>query len=209
MKRRNLLILLGVLIISLLGTLLYYFLTQRESGGEEQPVEVKELDSIAGYDYSLEDRDTALYKEIFKELQEILSKEEIDYKSYATCLAKIYIVDLYTISNKMNKYDIGGVDFLEESARANFVLKVEDTIYRYVEDNSYGKRTQELPEVSSIDLVEIKEEKVKVGEQSLDGFSISLSWKYVKDLGYDKEAIVKVFKRDGKLYIASQNVSQQ
>lgn len=201
--------LLGVLIISLLGAVLYYFLTQRGSSEEEQPVEVKELDSIAGYDYSLEDRDTALYKEIFKNLQEVLSQEEIDYKSYAENLAKIYIVDLYTISNKMNKYDIGGVDFLEESARANYILKVEDTIYRYVEDNTYGKRSQELPEVSDIDLVEIEEEKVKVGEQSLDGFSISLSWKYVKDLGYDKEAIVKVFKRDGKLYIASQNVSQQ
>lgn len=207
MKRRNILITLGVLIISLIGAVSFYFLNQRGDAENEKPTEVKELDSIIGYDYTLEDRDTDLYKDIFMVLQDVLSNENIDYKEYAKNLAKIYIVDLYTISNKLNKYDVGGVDFLEENARANFILKVEDTIYKYIEDNSYGKRTQELPTVASIEVTEVREEKVKVNEQSMEGFSVSLSWKYEKDLGYDAEATVKLAKKDEKLYIISQSVT--
>ncbi len=209
MKRKGLLITLGGLIVVLAGILAAYLLLSKDDETDTKPVEVVELDSIENYGYALEDRDTDLYKERFTQLGEVLKKDDIDYEEYARLLSQLYIIDLYTIANKLNKYDVGSVDFLLDSAKENYILKVEDTIYKYVEDNTYGKRTQELPEVASIEVSEVKETKVKVGDKEYNGFEVNLSWEYKKDLGYDKGAILNLAKIENKLYVIKQSVSRK
>ena len=111
---------------------------------------VKKVDEIKGFNYHLEDRDTALYKKEFQNLKTNLESKEIDYEEYAKSIAKMFIIDLYTIDNKVNKYDIGSLEFVHPDAKENFELNAKDTLYKYVMDNSYNDRTQELPIVSSI-----------------------------------------------------------
>lgn len=174
---------------------------------EEKPTEIKKLDTIEKYGYSLEDRDTELFKENFEALREILNKSEINFDEYAKYLSKLFIIDLYTISNKVNQYDVGGSEYVFEPKRENFELKVRDTLYKYVEDNTYGKRVQVLPEVVNIEVLESKSETIRVLDQDYEGFTLTLNWSYVKDLDYDKKCILKLIKVENKLYVVSESTS--
>lgn len=200
-------ILLGVVITVLTASLIAFFIiNDRENKKEEdKPNEVVELDSIPNFKYVLEDRDTELYKETFEELRKVLIADTIDYAEYAKLLTKLYIIDLYTIDNKMNQYDVGSLDFILESAKESFDLKVKDTLYKYVEDNSYGKRNQELPIVSSIETENAISETIKVGEETYEGYTIEVTWNYEKDLGYDTKAKVSLARIEDKLYIVNQS----
>ncbi len=192
----------------LLATSVGWYIFKNRNSQEEKPKEIKKLDTIEGYGYNLEDRDTVLFRENFEKLRDVLKQTPIDYLEYAKRLGTLYIIDLYTISNKVNQYDVGGSEYVYESKRDNYELKVKNTLYKYVEDNTYGKRIQFLPEVASIDVVDVKEEKVKIGDQEYDGYSLSLSWEYVKDLGYDTKCILKLAKIDDKLYVINQSTSE-
>lgn len=209
MKRRNILIITGSLIVLLITTTVIVFLNSNSKKEPSKPKQTQELASIKEYGYTLEDRDKKLFKGLFKELETELKKEEPDFKIYATLVSKLYVVDLYTIDNKVNLYDVGGIEFLHPDARANFELKVQDTIYKYVEDNSYDERSQKLPIVESIEVKELKETKIKVGEKTYDGYNISLEWSYEEDLGYDKSCVLEVANIEDKLYIVKQNVSEE
>lgn len=208
MKRRNVLISIGLIIVLLLATSVGWYIFKNRNSQEEKPKEIKKLDTIEGYGYNLEDRDTVLFRENFEKLRDVLKQTPIDYLEYAKRLGTLYIIDLYTISNKVNQYDVGGSEYVYESKRDNYELKVKNTLYKYVEDNTYGKRIQFLPEVASIDVVDVKEEKVKIGDQEYDGYSLSLTWEYVKDLGYDKKCTLKLAKIDDKLYVINQSTSE-
>ena len=210
MKHNNIAVTVMFVVVILIGVGTTVFLLNKGKAASNEPkVTVTELDSIVEYGYRLEDRDTVLYKEYFKALSEELKKEEVSSEEYAKLLSKMYIIDLYTISNKINQYDVGSLDFVSPEGRENFEKKVQDTIYKYVEDNTYGKRTQELPEVSSIEVVNIVEEKQKINETEYDGYSIDLTWEYVKDLGYDKKANLKLVKQDKFLYVIKQSIEKQ
>lgn len=204
-KKTKVVLILISIIILVSGALLVYFLTDTfKKGNDEEEITPIALDVIKGYDYNLEDRDTLLYKDKFNALKEILNKEDIDYVEYANVLSELYIIDLYTINNKNTKYDIGSTEFVYPEARENFELKVKDTLYKYVIDNSSGKREQLLPEVKSTEIISNTEESFKVNDITKDGYLITINWEYIEDLGYDKEAVIKIIKEDKKLYIIEQ-----
>lgn len=207
MKRRNLLICIVIIIVLLCGIMFAWYKLRSNKIEEEKPTEIKKLDTIEKYGYSLEDRDTELFKENFEALREILNKSEINFDEYAKYLSKLFIIDLYTISNKVNQYDVGGSEYVFEPKRENFELKVRDTLYKYVEDNTYGKRVQVLPEVVNIEVLESKSETIRVLDQDYEGFTLTLNWSYVKDLDYDKKCILKLIKVENKLYVVSESTS--
>lgn len=195
---------IACLLLSLVGFIVYKLSIIKD---EDKPTEIVELDTIPNFGYVLEDRDTSIYKEKFEALRDILGEEEIDYESYAQMLSELYIIDLYTMKNKMNQYDVGGADFVLESAKENFELKVKDTIYKYMEDNTYGKRTQELPEVSSIATSDVQKTTVKIKDSTYEGYTLTVTWNYIKDLGYDTEAKITIAKIENKLAITNQSAS--
>ena len=117
MKKKILLLLLIVVLAYSLGGVAYYILT-KEKG--EEIINVSDLETIKNYDYTLKSNDTAPYKEIFNELKTVLEKDEISDDNYASNLAKLFIIDLYTLSNKINKYDVRSAvfvhpDYVQES----------------------------------------------------------------------------------------------
>lgn len=207
MKRRNILILIAVSIVVIVSIGVIYFISVRHSEEVQEPKTVVELESLDEYGYRLEDRDAELYKSVFNDLRTALDSKEIDFQKYAIDIAKLYIIDLYTIENKLNKYDVGGVDFIYPESKENFSKKVQDTIYKFVEDNTYGKRTQILPNVLSIDVVEVKNEKLTVKEDQVDGYKVKIKWEYVEDLGYDESAIIDIARIEDKLYIIKESLS--
>lgn len=206
MKNRKIIITwLIVAILLLVAIVVVYFIVANRGNEQNAEIVPQEVDSISGYEYKLEDRDTTLYKNTFTELKKTLENEDIDFSKYAELVSELYIIDLYTINNKVTKYDVGGYEFVLPSVRDNFSLKVEDTIYKYVEDNSSGKRKQDLPEVKSIQIVETNHSKFNIDDSEFDGYSIQLKWDYVKDLGYDTESIVNLVETENKVYVVQQH----
>lgn len=163
---------------------------------------VKVVDKIDNYPYTLDDRDTELFKSNYNDLKNVLNKSEIDEETYAKLVAKLFVIDLYTMSNKVNKYDIGGLDYVLPSAKENYQLKVQDTMYKYIIDNTNKKRNQELPEVSSIEASSISDIDFVMGKENIKGYKVELTWDYIKDLGYDKKGSAIIIKDNNILYVA-------
>lgn len=190
------LILIAILIVLILVITIIFLLK-----GDKKVEKTKVVDSIDNFSYTLEDRDTKLMKETYNELKDILNKDQIDYEAYAKTLAKLFVIDLFTMNNKINKYDVGSTEYVYPESVDNFKLNVEDTIYKSMEDNSDGKRKQDLPEVISVDASNIEEVEFEIKEEIEKVYEVKLTWEYEKDLGYDDNATIKLLNVDDKLYV--------
>ena len=168
-----------------------------DKGGKKSVVEIKVLDSLDDYGYTLSDKDTTLFKEEYNILKDLLNEKNIDNEKYAKQVAKLFVIDLYTISTKVNKLDIGGSEYYYLDKVTMFEKKVMDTLYYHLEDNTYGDRKQELPEVKSVEILSVEETKYKIGNKEKDAYLVQLEWTYVEDMGYDSEASIVLCKEDG------------
>lgn len=208
-SKKILITLIIIVILAIVGILLYNYFTS------DEPKEVKTIKSIPEYGYELKENETELYKDEFDNLDKILSKKEVDYEEYAKQIAKLFIIDFYTLDNKLSKNDIGGTDFIKDDMKDNFIEEARSTFYKYLEVNS-SDRNQELPIVSEIKDVEIenttfviKDSKTTTSKTKtttskgtqVDAYKVTISWDYKEDYGYEKEANMIIIKEDKKLYI--------
>lgn len=199
-KKMKIIIFFLLLLLAVGGYFLYRTIKKQNSNQNQNLIEV--LDSIKNYDYQLEDRDTEIYKENFQKLKDILEKNEtVDYKLYAEYLSKLFLIDLYTIQNKISKYDVGSLDFIYPNEKEKFKNKVMDTLYKLVEDNSFNTRKQELPTVLKVDIDSIEDVQYQKGDSSLNGYLVNTTITYQKDLGYDKNVTLTLVKEEDKLYV--------
>ncbi len=188
-------------VIFLIAFVILYIYGYLQRDRDEITNKVNALDSIEKYNYVLNDNVTTYYKDEFQKLKGLEEEQQI-----AEQVAKLFVIDVYTMSTKFNIYDVGGNEFFYSSKVKMFEQKLIDTMYSTMEDNTYGDRKQELPEVKSITVDSVEEttyEKVdkvdgKEVKEKVDGYKLVLSWDYVKDLGYDTKGIVTVVK-DGDL----------
>lgn len=161
----------------------------------------KELRSLKLYGYTLSDTDSELFSNTYKELETVLNEDTIDYSKYAELLSKLFVIDVFTLNNKLASTDIGGLDYLHKDLKENFKENMGATLYKNVENNLDGTRTQKLPEVSSVNVTEIKETKYTYNKEEYEGYLVKLSWEYVEDLGYEKSIELTLIRDNGKLYI--------
>ena len=201
MKKKVILFFCILIFVYAAGGTIYYIATREKK--DDKPI-VTNKDTIKGYDYTLKSNATKLYEDEFKALKANL-EGDINYDEYAVSVAKLFVIDLYTINNKINKYDTGGASFVYPDGRDNDKLNVQDTIYKYVEDNTNGKRTQNLPEVSSVIIKDSKKDTYKIGDNSFEAYKINLEWSYVQDLGYDKTGEIILIKKDKNIYVVEKN----
>ena len=186
-------ILLVVVLFIIAGLVLYIYGYIRKNNNEVVNTTTV-YNSIEKYGYTLNDNVTNYYKEEFEKLKTLENDEDI-----ATQVAKLFVIDLYSINYKINKYDVTSTQYFYSEKRDMHRQKVLDTIYNYVEDNSYDDRNQELPEVSEVTVKSVKQDQYKMGEEKKDSFVVTLGISYVKNLGYDKLAEVILIK-DGNNY---------
>ena len=203
-KKKKIITFISIVLIVVLvvGIFIYFYLNKNK----EEVVDTKEvtiLNSIDEYGITLSDVDTELYKTEYESLKKNIDSGKIDMEEYAKSVAKLFIIDLYTLNNKINKYDVGGAEVVYPNIVDNYRLNVEDTLYKYMEDNSKGNRKQQLPEVKSIKVDSIKSDKytIKSEDKTYSAYKVELSWTYVKDLNYDDEATLMIINSDDKLYV--------
>jgi len=187
-------ILIGIGLFGYTGYVAYKSIT-------DTPTKTKELISLDLYGYKLNDKDTELFSSTFKELEIVLNEDSIDYSKYAELLSKLFVIDVFTLNNKLASTDIGGLDYLHKDLKENFKENMGATLYKNVENNLDGTRTQKLPEVSSINVTSIEETKYTYEKEEFDGYNVSLSWEYVEDLGYEKSIKLTLIRDNGKLYV--------
>ena len=196
-KYKIMLIAIIILIVVIVASIVIFKVLK----GNDTKEPVKVVDSIDNFDYTLDDRDTELMKNTYNELKEVLSADEVNYEEYAKLLSKLFVIDLFTMNNKINRYDVGSTEYVYPDSIENFKTNVEDTIYKTMENNSDGKRKQSLPEVSGISDASVETSTFAIGEEDYESYIVTLSWTYEKDLGYDASATITLVPLNEKLYI--------
>ena len=195
------LIVIGVLLVVLIiiGVVSLFFTNE-----EQQPANVSRIISnINDYGYTLDDRDTLYMQETFKELESILEQSEIDYEAYASVLAKLFVIDFYTLDNKINKYDIGSLEYILSSEVDMFRQKAIDTIYRDILDNTYLDRVQDLPEITNVNILNVEETTYNLNEEEVWAIKVEMNYEYQEELGYDTEGTIYFVRNANKLEVAS------
>ena len=206
MKKKNQRIIKIIFVVVLVGAFLafiysfYKSFQKKEAPKEEAKVEDKVEKKEFGYE--LMDNKSALYKEYFKDLKDELMKDVVNEEAYAKIVAQLFITDFYSLEDKNTSTDIGGLDFIHEDIRDNFVLKAGDTIYKYVDSNVYKDRKQELPKIKQVDIVSATNGAVTVGDASDPlGFVVVASITYEKDLGFPTQVTLSMVHVEKKLFI--------
>ena len=188
-------VLIGLIIFGIVGYKVYKdFFTS--TGAVE-----KKIMSLDLYGYTLGENDTKLYKDNFKALEGILNEKPIKYEEYAKTMSKLFVIDVFTLTNKVSSTDIGGLEFVYKDLKENFKENMGATLYRNVEINLDGKRKQTLPEVTSVEATDIKENKYTYDKKEYEGYVVTLKWEYKQDLGYQSSIRLTLIKDDNKLYI--------
>lgn len=177
------LLILFLLIIVIIAGGLWFFLGRKE---EKQPQTTTVVETLDNYGYSLRSNATSLSKSLFEELKKVLNQEPINEEEYAKLVARSFLADFYTLDNKVTNNDIGGVQYVYSSVQDNFILKAQDTLYKYVESNLYDEREQELPIVTAVEVTSITSTTYTLGEVTDDkAYQVEATITYQKDLGYD------------------------
>lgn len=197
------LIVIGVLLVGVisLGVLRIFFNNNEEDRGEANVSNI--ISNITDYGYTLDDRDTDYMKDTFHELEDILSATEVDYNLYANTLAKLFVIDFYTLDNKINKYDVGSLEYILSSSVDMFRQKATDTIYRDVIDNTYRDRIQDLPEITNVTILDTEETTFTLNEEEVSAIKVTMNYEYNEDLGYDTEGTIYFVRNANKLEVAS------
>lgn len=202
MKKKKITLIIIILLLVVLLSVGGYFGYKAVSKNKGAIGGTVVVDKIDKYGYTLEEDAPKVYKDLFKELQKVLNKDEIDYEEYAKLVAQMTVVDFYNLDNKVSKNDIGGVQFIYSPYKENFVLEASETVYKYIEHNLYKDRTQQLPVVDSSYVDSIKTEKYQYKKIKDDeAYSVNVKLTYKKDMGYPSNVVVKLLHNDGKLEV--------
>lgn len=189
-----------ILVIFLAAFIGYNYLKEDTNNVVE---EIKIVKSIEAYDYNLKENETTLYNDTFEELVNTLTANDVSYEEYAKVISKLFIIDFYTLNNKLSKNDIGGTDFIYPDMVDNFIEEARSTFYKYIETNTGENKNNNLPEVSSIDEVLVEETTftLKEKKETIDAYKVTIKWSYKNETDYEKEAKIILVRKDNKLYI--------
>lgn len=133
---------------------------------------------IESMGYTLRSDATDLQKECFKELSKAV-EDGSDKGEIARLVAKNYIADFYTWTNKNGSYDVGGLCYIANSQKANVFNRARNTFYKYV---SYY--INELGKENLLEVADISVEGGNVAEtytldnKSYDSYFITVRWDY-------------------------------
>ena len=188
-------ILLRLIILLVIGCIIYIscFSLKRDKNHYK-----KQVDSIEEYDYKLYDNASSAYKKLFYELKDILNSSSVSEEEYVKVISKMFVMDFYTLDNKTSNNDIGGRDFVYDEVLTNFEAKALDTVYAYLETKSIDKKR--LPRVEEVSVDRVDTVKYMYLDTYDDAcYTVHVSIRYEKDLGYDTEKTLYFVHDENKL----------
>ncbi len=193
-----LIIIAGILFIGIL----------KDVFGNNRAEEVEIVDTIDTYEYKLTENNTDYFESLYYELKDELALEVRNDDKYAELVTKLFIADFYDLNSKLNKNDIGGVQFIYDKYQSTFIKSANDIngIYYYVDNNIYGEREQELPIVKDVSVEETLKINYTYGDiNDSNAYQIKVYITYEEDLGYPKNATVTLVHNNDKIEIVKVN----
>lgn len=191
---KKLILFLFLVAVAITGYVLY-----QKFNSTSEVKETKVVNEIKEYGYKLKENKPEKYKEMFKELKEILSEKEVDEEKYVKKISEMFIYDFYSLKDKTAKTDIGGVEFVYNEILENFLQNAQDTYYKYIENNIYNNRKQSLPVVNNIEIENVETKDYSYGDNEDEkAYYVKVTWDYTDEAfsDYQKEAEL-VFIHDG------------
>lgn len=191
----------GIVLIIIIIVFIF-FIGNKLLFSDNEVDKIKTSDSILEYGYTLNNNETKYYNKLFKELKEELSKEKIDEEEYAKLISKLFVTDFFTLDNKTDKNDIGGIQFVYADFQSDFKKLAKDSIYKNIENNMYNDRKQELPIVIDTEVLNVEKTDYEYLDNKDDNaYEVNILIKYKKDLKYQKECNLIVVHSNNKLEI--------
>lgn len=187
----------AIIVVALIGVLIFMLTRPSNSGSGGNSGSNQQVASSSD-PYSIRSNATDYQKEIYKELQEAL--KGTSSQAIAEALAKNFVADFFTLSNKTIKNDVGGTQFWSSDARLTLRTKAIDTFYTnlelYIED--YG--SENLPTVKEVTVLD---------SSSMDGYNlyaVSVTWTYESNSKFDtsefqNSAMLEITNESGTSYI--------
>lgn len=205
-KKKKLITFIIIVLIAIALSLFALNIGKKDNVEEKKKV----VDEIKNFEYTVSDSDTKLFKDTFKELKTVLSDKNVDKEKYASLVAKLFIIDFYTLSNKTNINDVGAVQFVYSSYRTDFIDFARTGMYKQVQSNLDNDRNQELPEVKSVEIEEIDSVVPSTILESEDfknvtdanAYEIKINWTYTKSNNFQDSATMLIVEDNGKLSVA-------
>ncbi len=185
----------------IMGILWYVSGMNRTGSKVVNKSEVQE--EIKEFGYKINDNESTYYKNTFKELKNLLSNPDYDDNTYRDLVAKLFVIDLYSLGTKINKYEVSSIQYFHPDKQTMHQTKVIDNFYNMIEDNSYGKRSMELPIVSEVTIDEVLDTTYKLGDEEMPASEVDLTMAYEKNLGYDTYGKVTLVKVENKWWVVS------
>lgn len=197
-------LILSLIVVVLVGIMIYCVFDIFGSIKTKTQNSVEILDKIEGYDYELNENDSAYFETLFGDLKKTLEAEEVDEEQYASLVSQLFITDFYSLEYAINKNDVGGIQFVYKDYQNDFVSKAKTSVYNYVENNIYGDRKQELPVVSEVivNSVEMENYIFDNDVEDSNSYVVNASVTYSKDLGYPTEVTLVLIHSNNKLEVA-------
>ncbi|MBR3199174.1 MAG: hypothetical protein IKG27_04080 [Bacilli bacterium] len=183
-----------------------YYAYQKMNVKKTPTKEIKNISSIDKYGYTLKETSSPYFKKLFKELEKILNKDEVNEEEYMLQVSKMFVADFFNLDNKVNKSDVGGKQFVYEKYRDDFSKYAIDTMYKSVESNVYGNRKQDLPIVTNVEVEKVKTESFKYGDSTDEGaYVVNFEITYKSDMDYQTSGTLVLIHNDKKIEVASMN----
>lgn len=197
-----------LIILFIITSIMLYKLYKDTLGKNSSINNVEILDSMDEHGYNLTENHTKYFKKLYYELKDLFDKNDYEEDEYAKLIAKMFVADFYDLNSKLNKSDVGGVQFIYSSYREDFKNYASDStgIYYYIKNNIYGDRNQKLPIVKEVEIVSI-ENTIFTFSNIVDNnaYKIDLTVVYEENMGYPTTVQVILLHVGEKLEIVEMN----
>ncbi len=192
-----------ILIVVIVALCVGVFFAAKTFLGGKKEKEVKVVDNIEKYGYTLDENETKYYKSLFEDLKKVLNANEVDEEKYASLVSQLFLTDFFNLENKLSKNDVGGLQFVYTDFQGDFQKYAKDGVYQYLENDTYDDRKQELPKVSAVDIVNVEQSTFEYLDQADEkAYVVEAKISYEEDMGYQSTATLTLIHRDHKLEIA-------
>lgn len=174
--------------------------------------------------YHIRNNATEFQKTLYETLKNSIEKEPSNQLEIADLVAKNYVADFYTWTNKLRINDVGGLQFVHSDLKSSVYLQAQETFYYdmyYYLSQEGLESTLEVSQITSIDAKEstfflfdedgeetkydpVSKEDVK--GTTVDAVEVSLRWNYapsnsVDITTYSNEATFVLMKNEKDLYV--------
>ncbi len=209
-RQANKVMMMAILALSLVVSIAFVVnivlvLTKKNVAKESTVDTTVEKNSLKNDLYTIGNNPTDINREEFQKLTNELKEE--DKLKAADALARCFVTEFFTWTNKDGSYEVGGLQYLYGAKFTTFAEEVRWNFYKDLDLYITQLGREELIEVDSITTVANYSLPYTINNTTYDAFYIEATWTYkptkLDTSAFQKTAYFTVINHDGRLEIVS------